>query len=101
MDEPKGFFAALFDFSFKDFITTKVIAVLYGLGMLIAAIAAIGAIVAGFLSGVCGGIAAIILSPIIFLIWVIFYRVWLEVIVILFRIEEHTENIAKQKQGQP
>jgi len=43
----------------------------------------------------------IILSPIAFILYVIGARVYLELIMIIFRIEEHTEKIAGGGQAAP
>lgn len=43
-----GFLRALFDFSFSQFITTRLVRLLYGIGVLVAVLVTLGAIVAGF-----------------------------------------------------
>lgn len=96
MEQKKGFFAALFDFSFSEFITTRIIKILYVVGMILAVLAALGLMVSGFTQSVGVGILSLILSPIVFLVYVIVFRVWLEFIIVVFRIAEHTEEIAKQ-----
>ncbi|MBM3188628.1 MAG: DUF4282 domain-containing protein [Chloroflexi bacterium] len=96
MEQKKGFFAALFDFSFSEFITTRIIKILYVVGMILAVLAALGLMVSGFTQSVGVGILFLILSPIVFLVYVIVFRVWLEFIIVVFRIAEHTEEIAKQ-----
>ena len=98
MEEPQGFFTTLFDFSFSEFIVPKILKVLYGLGILGAAITAIGFIVNGFGAGVLGGIVMLILSPVIFVIGVILVRVYLEVIMVLFRIADNTAKMVQENQ---
>ena len=95
MKEGVGFFASLFDFSFTEFITTKLIKFLYGLGMLLGAVMALGLIIAGFAQSAIVGILFLILSPLVFLLYVIGARVWLELVIVVFRIAEHTAEIAK------
>lgn len=90
MEGPKGFFTTLFDFSFSEFIVPKIIKILFGLGILAAAIASIGIIVNGFHAGFFGGLLSIILSPVFFVIGVILVRVYLEVVMVLFRIADNT-----------
>lgn len=87
----KGFFTQLFDFSFTEFITTKIIKFIYILGMIVTGLATIGIIISGFSQSVVIGIVALIFSPLIFLIYVIVLRVWLEIIIVIFRISENTE----------
>ncbi len=93
----QNFFEALFDFSFSEFVTTKIIKVIYGLGVAIAAIAAIGLIVNGFQSSFLLGILALIVSPIVFIIYTILIRVWLEVVIVLFRILEEVKLFNQSK----
>jgi len=95
MEQGAGFFASLFDFSFTEFITTKLIKFLYGLGMLLGGVMALGLIIAGFAQSAIVGILFLVLSPLVFLLYVIGARVWLELVMVVFRIAEHTEEIAK------
>ena len=85
----------MFDFSFTEFITTKLIKFLYGLGMLLGALMALGLIITGFTQSAIVGILFLILSPLVFLLYVIGARVWLEIVIVIFRIAEHTADIAK------
>jgi hypothetical protein len=76
---------ALLDFSFKHFITLGVIKVLYMLGLLLLALGWLIMVVMGFVSGgFLGGIGALIIGTIVILIEVIFLRVWLELICVIF-----------------
>ncbi|NOZ62396.1 MAG: DUF4282 domain-containing protein [Calditrichaeota bacterium] len=92
----QDFLNTLFDFSFKDFVTIKIIKVIYAIGILFAGIGAIAVIIKGFGAGVLAGILALILSPIVFIIYTILIRVWLEVVIVLFRISEDVRDIAKK-----
>ena len=95
--QSKGFFAKLFDFSFRDFITPTIIAILYGIMIAIAAIGAIAMIVAGFTQGVGLGIVALIFSPVIFLLYVIMFRVYLEIVVALIRIAQNSTDLLRKQ----
>ncbi len=99
MEEPKGFFTTLFDFSFSEFITTQIIKILYGIGILASAIGALLFIIWGFHGGFLAGIITIILSPVIFIIYTIIVRVYLEVVMVLFRIADNISQIVKDKQA--
>lgn len=99
MEEPKGFFTTLFDFSFSEFITTQIIKILYGIGIFAAAIGALFFIIWGFRGGLLAGIITIILSPVIFIIYTIIVRVYLEVVMVLFRIADNISQIVKDKQA--
>ena len=94
METQKGFFRALFDLSFSDFITTRLIKVLYVIAIVLAGFAALAVIVSGFTQGVGMGILFLILSPIVFFLYVIMARVWLEIIIVVFRIAENTQTMA-------
>jgi hypothetical protein len=49
--------------------------------------------------GVGLGVLFLILSPIIFLIYTLFIRVYLEIIIVVFRIAENVQKIASIKMG--
>lgn len=91
-----GFFVALFDFSFDKTITTKIIKFGYGLVVVFAGLCGIGYIIVSFDSSSEVGIRALILSPFIFLIIIIFTRICLETLISIYHISENTAQIAKQ-----
>jgi len=94
--QDKGFLGTLFDFSFSEFITTKVIKVLLGLAMIANAIITIAMIVGAFQAGWLGGILVIILSPLIYLVLMLFSRIYLELIIVIFRIAENLMAIREK-----
>ncbi len=100
--EGKGFFGRLFDLSFNEFITTKIITVLYVCSMIGAGIWALMVLFGSFATksffGILGGL---ILSPIVFLAVVIMARIWLETLIVLFRIAENTAKIAGRGEAPP
>ncbi len=96
---PQGFFGKLFDFSFRGFITPTIVAIIYGILIVLLGLATIGTIVMAFRAGGAAGVITLILSPIIFFIYLIFARVWLEVVVVLFRIAQDVGEIARLKKG--
>ncbi|HHS12810.1 MAG TPA: DUF4282 domain-containing protein [bacterium] len=87
----------LLDLSFTEFITIRVIKFLYIIGVIIAAIATIGLIAGGFTAGAGRGILFLLLSPIVFILYVLLARIWCEIIIVLFRIAENTSKIAEKK----
>ena len=98
--EPKGFFSALFDFSFSEFITTKIIKFIYGLNIVIAGLVTLIMIFSQFGHGkVLAGIGMLIISPIAFLLWVCLSRIYLELVIVIFRIAENTRDIARLAQA--
>ncbi|MBN2382357.1 DUF4282 domain-containing protein [bacterium] len=93
----KGFFSVLFDLSFSEFITFRVIKVLYIIGIVIAGLAALFMIIGAFTNGVVAGIVCLILSPLVFLLYVLMIRVWLEIVLVLFKIADNTSIMAGVK----
>ena len=90
----KSFISSLFDFSFTDFITPKIISTLYIIGVIFAIIGSLAFIVVGFTQGIGAGIVALLLSPIYFALMVIFIRVYMEIIIILFKINEGISRLS-------
>jgi hypothetical protein len=89
----KGFFGALFDMSFSEFITTKLIKVLYILLLIVLVLGYLGLLISGFSSSLGVGLLMMfIVGPIAVLLYLIMIRVYLELIMVLFRIEENTRK---------
>lgn len=95
MNEEKGFFGSLFDLSFSEFVTTKIIKFLFILAVIASGIGAIAVIAAGFTKSLALGILMIVLSPVVFIIYVIVARVYLEIVIVIFRIAENTGKLVK------
>jgi hypothetical protein len=94
LDRPPGL-DALFDLTFTRFVTISVVRIIYLLGMLLLAVLWLIMVVAGFMQGVLAGLVGIIVATIIAAIYLLMMRVWLEVIVVLFRIGENTTAMAR------
>ena len=92
----KGSIGMLFDLSFSEFVTTRVIKVLFIIGVIFAAIGSIALIVTGFSAGAGQGVLFLILSPIVFLLYVLLARIWCEIIIVVFRIGENTSRLVDQ-----
>jgi hypothetical protein len=95
-DEARGLFSSLFDLSFTTFVTSKLIKVLYALAILFAALVAAALLVSGFSQGSLVGLLMLIVAPIVFLATVIYARVLLEIMIVVFRMAEHLAEIAQQ-----
>lgn len=94
--EQKNLVEILFDFSFSEFLTPKIIKFLYILGILGAGIILLSVVVYGFKGGVALGIfALLIVGPILFILLTVFSRIGLEMTIIAFRIAEFTREIAE------
>jgi Domain of unknown function (DUF4282) len=94
---PAGFFESLFDFSFTSLVTTKLIKVLYGLSIAVLALGSLFFVLIAFsASSTAGAFMLIFGAPLFFLLGVCYTRVMLEIMIVLFRIAEHTAEIAQQ-----
>lgn len=92
------FFASLFDMSFTEFVTIRLIKVLYILSIVGAVLLGLSMLVAGFSNGFGSGILSLIVTPIVVGIYILMARIWLELIVVVFRIAENTSQMAKNQQ---
>jgi len=85
-----GFLQTLFDFSFNHFFTPKIIKLLYGLSIFSAGLIAVLFIIFGFSASTAFGIFTLLVgAPLIFLLAVIYSRICLEVMIVIFRIADH------------
>ena len=92
-----AFIAALFDFSFENFITPKLVGVIYAIELLTSVVAWIMFGIDGFAGGVVRGIFQLfILAPIGFFVTLLFVRVTLELFIAVFKIAEHTRGLAEK-----
>ena len=98
MEDKKCFFSVLFDLNFAEFLTPRIIKLLFMLGLLGAVVFTFLFIVGGFNSGPLGGIVALLLSPLVFLLMAIACRVWLELIMLGFKIANNTTLMLKNAQ---
>lgn len=94
MQQP-GFFARLFDTSFSEFVTPKIISVIFVLSIIMAGIGALGIFIGLASSGGLGVLFGLESGILTFLIYVIVARVGLEAVVALFKIAENTAAMAR------
>ena len=97
MNHERGFLSSLFDLSFTDLITLRLIKVVYVLVIIAAAAASLGYVVVAFKASTAGGFLALLFSWIPFLIYVILARVSLEMVIIFFRISEDVKVLVGRK----
>jgi hypothetical protein len=91
---PGGFFEALMDTRFDRLITPSLIRFLYVVAIVLLALGALAVIIAGFAESAGTGVVLLILAPIGALLYLIVTRVWLELIVVAFKIREAAEEVA-------
>lgn len=96
MRDPRGFVGALFDFSFTEFVTTKVLRVLYGVAIGVWAVGGL-VILASSLNGpILFALGALVLVPLAFLAAVTLTRIWCELVIVAFRLADHAAETAEQ-----
>ncbi|GAA5211278.1 DUF4282 domain-containing protein [Microbacterium kyungheense] len=105
-DVGRGFFSALFDLSFRTFITRRLASVFYLVGLIAIGIGFVVYLVGGILSGISmlwfnpgAGISALIATvivvPVLTFLAVILLRFVIEAVVALIAIAENTERTAQ------
>lgn len=87
-----GFLGRLFDTSFTSFITLSIIQLLFKIFIGLAALSTAAFVVVAFAADPAVGVVALILGPLLFLLYVILVRIYLELVVVFFRIEENTRS---------
>ncbi len=87
--EKTGFLKNLFDTSFSEFLTTKIIRVIYIIGIAFSGIAAL----IFLFSGDQNFFLRLIGAPLAFFLYVIFLRIWMEVLMSIFKIADNTDKM--------
>lgn len=90
-----GFLGSLFDLSFSNFITPKIIGVLYVIILLLVSLGILLLVINGFSQGFFKGLFSLILSPLIALVWLLLIRIGLEGLVAGTKTAENTAKIAE------
>jgi hypothetical protein len=96
----KSFLASLFDFSFSSLVTTKIVRFLYILLLVVGTVWAVVVLLGALAEGAPWGVLAIVVVPVLWLIGVIYLRVLMETLIVLFRIAENVQTIARSKGGE-
>ena len=87
--DERNFFAALFDFTFTSFITTKIIKVLYVLVMIMIGLSALLFTFDAFkLNATFGLLTLVIGDPLFIIVVLALWRLYLEFYIVVFRIAE-------------
>jgi hypothetical protein len=95
--DAKGFFRSLFDIGFTSLITTKIIRFVYALLLIVYTFVAIILFIVGLASGKPGGIFfALVGVPLAYLIYLVLARIWMEFVIVVFRIGEDVHAIRVQ-----
>jgi hypothetical protein len=97
----KGFFSSLLDFNFSSLITTRIIKVVYIIVTVAVSLGALAFLIAAVSQGGGDIVIGIIGAPLGWLLYMIFARISLEIIIIIFRIGEDVRRIADASGGSP
>jgi hypothetical protein len=81
----KNLIENLLDFSFERMITPRMLKVLYGVHLLIGLIAAVWAVFSGFQTSTSNGVLALILGFPAMLLWIVYCRIVVELLAVVFR----------------
>ena len=93
---------AMLDFNFNTFITLSVIKILYVLGLCLIALVWLGAIASALISkNLLGALGVLLIGGVAAVVYMIFFRIWLEIIVVIFRIGENTSKLVELRSGSP
>lgn len=95
----KGFISSLFDFGFTSFVTTRVIRAVYVVLMILLGLAALGiAVVLFTVNPVLGIFGLVIIAPLYFFFYLALWRIFLELIIIIFRLADDVRTIRNRAQ---
>lgn len=97
----RGFFESLMDTRFDSLITPKLIRFLYVVSIVALILGVLFAVVAAFATDAGMGILFLILAPIVALIYLIVIRLYLELIVVAFKIRDAAEQVAENTRRAP
>ena len=90
--EARALFSLLFDLSFKQFLTPRLIRLLYVLSLLAAVLSALAWMASGFREGVLQGLFTLVTGPVAFFLYLLGARVVMEVLLAIFRIAERLDR---------
>lgn len=89
MSEEKGVIESLLDFSFTQVVTPRMVKLLYSLHLFVGLVAAIGLVTYYFLqNGAAQGVVALIVCAIGYFFWLLYCRIWIELLLAVFRIAD-------------
>jgi uncharacterized membrane protein len=93
MLQRKSFFESLVDFSFANFIATRLVGIIYGISIVCIALAVLGIALGSFSQGFFTGLGALIISPLVGFLYLLIIRIALESMVAGIRTAENTSEI--------
>lgn len=97
--EAKGFFASLIDFRFTSFVTLKFLKLIYTILVALIMLVGLFFLITGLSRGGSEAVLWLVLVPMVTLLYLIFARIYMEIIALFFRIGENTTMIARSLSG--
>jgi hypothetical protein len=88
----KSLIESLLDFSFQRMLTPRMLKMLYGVHLLIGLIAAVWFVFSGFQTSTSNGLLALILCFGAMLLWIVYCRVIVELLAVVFRAAQVITN---------
>ncbi len=99
MESDRGVFELLFDFGFSEFITKRLMKYVYAWGIVGSLVALVLFILSSAGQGSTIGCVTAVLAVLVFVVWVIWLRISLEMVLVIFRIEENTRSLREDYRG--
>ncbi len=97
--EPSGFISSLFDFSFSEIITIRLLKLIYGLMLALIGLGTLislgGAVMTMIRISFISGIMSIVVIGVGTFLAIISARVWMEILIVIFRIADNTAELVK------
>jgi len=94
MPNEKGVFVGLSDLSFRDLVTTRIVKWLYLIALLAGGVSLVVAVYRGLQESPGQGMAVLVFGLFALFVWILYVRVVLEVVIVLFQIAENTRRMA-------
>ncbi len=88
----KSLIENLLDFSFQRMVTPRMLKMLYGVHLLIGLVAAIWFVFSGFQTSTSNGLLALIISFAAMLLWIVYCRVVVELLAVVFKTAQVITN---------
>lgn len=97
LTEARAVLDLVFDFSFKRFVTPRLVRILYVLSILAALIFALSWMFSGETSGFFDRLTRLVTGPLAFLVYLLGARVSMEFVLAVFKIAENVERLNQRK----
>jgi Domain of unknown function (DUF4282) len=92
MPDDKNFFAALFDFSFQQQLTRRLVKLLYIIGILAGGISVVTYVVLGFQQSPAEGLIILVAGVVSLFVGILIWRVLLEMTLVILRISDSIDR---------